>query len=101
MTNVRARHEGRLVDEQLNAAEIISGASTPSRNGPPNCNDMATQLERGFDLLFFVREMDVLADGLAMLAPSMERTALELRLAQMRQVVELRHKQLTDRAEIE
>ena len=95
MTNIRARHAGDAV------AEIILAEPASSRSGSPRANDMATELERGFDLLFFLREMDILADELAKLAPSMDRTALELRLAQMRQVVEFRHKQRTDRPEVE
>lgn len=43
-----------------------------------------------FDLPFLLKEIDILADELSKLPPSMDRTALELRLAQMRQIVELR-----------
>jgi hypothetical protein len=95
VTNIRARHAGDAV------AEIMSADRASLRTSSPDANDAATELERGFDLLFFLREMDILADELAKLAPSMDRTALELRLAQMRQVVEFRHKQRTDRPEVE
>jgi hypothetical protein len=55
-------------------------------------NRMAENMEHeGFDLPFLLKEIDILADELSKLAPSMDRTALELRLAQMRQIVELRH----------
>ncbi|WP_160003468.1 hypothetical protein [Rhizobium sp. 18055] len=55
-------------------------------------NGMAENMEHeGFDLPFLLKEIDILADELSKLAPSMDRTALELRLAQMRQIVELRH----------
>jgi hypothetical protein len=95
VTNIRARHAGDAV------AEIMSADRASLRTSSPDANDAATELERGFDLLFFLREMDILADELAKLAPSMDRTALELRLAQMRQVVEFRHKQRTDRPKVE
>ena len=95
MTNIRTRHAGDAV------AEIMLAERVSLRTSSPDVNDAATELERGFDLLFFLREMDILADELAKLAPSMDRTALELRLAQMRQVVEFRHKQRTDRPEVE
>jgi hypothetical protein len=42
-----------------------------------------------FDLQLILEEIDVLAEDLTRLEPSMDRTALELRLAQMRQIVEL------------
>jgi hypothetical protein len=49
--------------------------------------------ERGdFDLPFLLREIDVLAEELCKLAPSIDRTALELRLAQMRQIVQQVHR---------
>lgn len=55
-------------------------------------NGMAENMEHeGFDLPFLLKEIDILADELSKLPPSMDRTALELRLAQMRQIVELRH----------
>ncbi|MDM9646163.1 MULTISPECIES: hypothetical protein [unclassified Rhizobium] len=95
MTNIRARHAGGLV------AEIMLADRTSLRTSSPDTNDASAELERGFDLLFFLREMDILADELAKLAPSMDRTALELRLAQMRQVFEFRHKQRTDQPEVE
>jgi hypothetical protein len=95
VTNIRTRHAGDAV------AEIMLAERVSLRTSSPDVNDAATELERGFDLLFFLREMDILADELAKLAPSMDRTALELRLAQMRQVVEFRHKQRTDRPEVE
>ncbi len=44
---------------------------------------------RAFDLQWILEEIDVLAEDLTRLEPSMDRTALELRLAQMRQIVEL------------
>jgi len=95
MTSIQARSAGHA------AAEIIVADAAPSRCGSPCANDTATELERGFDLLFFLREMDILADELSKLAPSMDRTALELRLAQMRQVVEFRHKQRMDKSNTE
>jgi hypothetical protein len=101
LTEIQAKHAGSEVDRQLTAAEIVSSDPASSPDCSPNGNDMATQLERGFDLLLFLREMDILADELAKLPPSMDRTALELRLAQMRQVVEFRHKQRTARKEVE
>ncbi len=55
-------------------------------------NGMAENMEHeGFDLPFLLKEIDILADELSKLPASMDRTALELRLAQMRQIVELRH----------
>ncbi|MBO9198320.1 hypothetical protein J5277_29780 [Rhizobium sp. 16-449-1b] len=95
MTNIRARHAGGLV------AEIMLADRASLRTTSPDTNDAAVELERDFDLLFFLREMDILADELSRLAPSMDRTALELRLAQMRQVVEFRHKQRTDQPEVD
>lgn len=95
MTDIKARRAGGAV------ARIVLVDPASSRSGSPDDNHMPTKLERGFDLTFILREMDILADELAKLAPSMDRTALELRLAQTRQVVQYRHKQRTDQPEIE
>jgi len=100
MTDIQASRAGGAVDGQCNA-EIMSVDASHVRSSSLAANDRTTELERGFDLLFFLQEMDILADELAKLAPSMDRTALELRLAQMRQVVEFRHKQRTYRPEVE
>lgn len=95
MTNIQATRAGGAV------AEIVLADPASARSCSPGVDDTAAELQRGFDLLFFLREMDILADELAKLAPSMDRTALELRLAQMRQVFEFRHKQRTSRREFE
>ncbi|MFK0331889.1 hypothetical protein ACIQUB_12260 [Rhizobium sp. NPDC090275] len=100
MTNIQAWRAGGSVDGQRNA-EIMSVDPARSHSGSPDANDSTAELERGFDLLFFLREMDILADELAKLAPSMDRTALELRLAQMRQVVEFRQKQRTNQRKVQ
>ncbi len=100
MTDIQAWRAGSAVDGQPKT-EMISVDPAQSDSGSLDANDSTTELGRGFDLLFFLREMDILAEELAKLAPSMDRTALELRLAQMRQVVEFRHKQRTDRPEVE
>jgi len=67
--NIEAKHADGAVAKQNNAAEIMSADPAPSLSDPPDVKDMTTQLERGFDLLFLLREMDVLADELAKLAP--------------------------------
>jgi hypothetical protein len=94
-----AKHASRSVDKQHIAAEIVSANASPSRSGSHDINDVASQTDRGFNLLIVLREIDILADELAKLAPSMDRTALELRLAQMRQVVELQHNKRANRLE--
>jgi hypothetical protein len=48
--------------------------------------------QESFDLPFLLDEIDVLAEELTKLAPSIDRTVIELRLAQMRQIVEQVHK---------
>jgi hypothetical protein len=57
-------------------------------NASRNVADLSSQMRRRFDPLFFLQEIDIIADDLAKLPPSIDRTALELRLAQMRQAVE-------------
>lgn len=100
MTDIQAWRAGSAVDGK-SKTEFMSVDPAQSDSGPLDAKDSTTELERGFDILFFLREMDILADELAKLAPSTDRTALELRLATMRQVVEFRHKQRTHRPEVE
>ncbi len=100
MTNIQASRSNGGADGQR-TAEIIPAHSVRSHSNLRRANASAAERGRGFDVKFLLREMDILAEELAKLSPSMDRTALELRLAQMRQVVEFRYTQRPDHQEVE
>jgi hypothetical protein len=89
VTDFSEMHTGGIGGEQYEAMVL---GRVPATNVARNISNTDIQWEHGIDLAIVLREMDILADELAKLEASMDRTAVELRLAQLREVVEFRYK---------